>query len=124
MEPKSAEGHQGLGLTLAKRGNFGDSEKHLLEAVRLRPGLSTAWNNLGVLYVRQGAPERAAAALEQGIAEAPEDELLYLNLGRIYVQTKRYAEAKAAMLRLLQVNPKSRVAKKALEDLANAPIKP
>ena len=124
VEPKSAEGHQGLGLTLAKRGNFGDSEKHLLEAVRLRPGLSTAWNNLGVLYVRQGAPERAAAALEQGIAEAPEDELLYLNLGRIYVQTKRYAEAKAAMLRLLQVNPKSRVAKKALEDLANAPIKP
>lgn len=124
VDPQSAEGHQALGLTLAKTGRTGDGETHLLEAVRLRPALSEAWNNLGVLYLQQGAPRKAVEALEKGIAAAPEDELLYLNLGRIYVQTKRFADARTAMQRLLRVHPESRVAKKALEDLANAPTEP
>ncbi|MEJ7607981.1 MAG: hypothetical protein WKF37_17365 [Bryobacteraceae bacterium] len=32
---------------------------------------------------------KAIATLEEGIASAPGDELLYLNLGRIYIQSKR-----------------------------------
>ncbi|MFN0106136.1 MAG: FG-GAP-like repeat-containing protein [Bryobacteraceae bacterium] len=124
VDVKSAEGHQGLGLALAKSGQAAEGEKHLLEAVRLKPALSAAWNNLGVLYLQQGSSEKAVDALERGIAAAPDDELLYLNLGRIYVQTKRYADARSAMQRLLRVNPESRVAKKALEDLANGTVKP
>ena len=105
---------------MAKNGKVAEGENHLLEAVRIRPTLAAAWNNLGVLYLRQGRPQKAVDALERGIAAAPEDELLYLNLGRIYVQTKRYAEAKAAILRLLRVKPESGIAKKALQDLENA----
>jgi tetratricopeptide (TPR) repeat protein len=117
VDAKSPEGHQGLGSTLAKNGAAEEGERHLLEAVRLKPGLSAAWNNLGVLYLQRGAPEKAIAALERGIEAAPEDELLYLNLGRIYVQSNRYAEARESMRRLLRVNPESPLARKALEDL-------
>lgn len=124
VDAKSAEGHQGLGLALAKGGEAGAGERHLLEAVRLKPELSAAWNNLGVLYLQQGAAERAIAALERGIAAAPEEELLYLNLGRIYVQRKQPDVAREVMRRLLRAQPESRVAKKALEDLANGPVQP
>lgn len=124
IEPKSPEGHQGLGLALAKNGKITDGEKHLLEAVQLRPSLSAAWNNLGVLYLQRGNPQKAIDALERGISAAPGDELLYLNLGRIYIQTQRYTEAKAVMQRLFKINPESIVAKKALEDLGNAPTRP
>jgi tetratricopeptide (TPR) repeat protein len=92
----------------------------LLEAVRLRPALGAAWNNLGVLYLQQRDGAKAMRAFEQGIAQAPGDETLYLNLGRMYVQMKRIPEARATMERLLRAKPESRVAKKALEDLANA----
>jgi tetratricopeptide (TPR) repeat protein len=119
-EPGNPEGRQGLGLALAKRGQLGEAERELLEAVRLRPALGAAWNNLGVLYLQQRDGAKAMRAFEQGIAQAPGDETLYLNLGRMYVQMKRIPEARATMERLLRAKPESRVAKKALEDLANA----
>ncbi|MCX6589973.1 MAG: FG-GAP-like repeat-containing protein [Acidobacteria bacterium] len=119
-DPSSPEGHQGLGLTMAKRGQLAEAERELKEAVRLRPAYSAAWNNLGVLYLQQRAPDKAVEAIEQGIAAAPDDELLYLNLGRIYVQQKRLPEARRAMERLLKVRPESQVAQKALKDLTNA----
>ena len=118
--PQSPEANQGLGLVLAKRGNLGEAERHLLEAVRLRPAFAAAWNNLGVLHLQQNAPAQAIRALEQGIAAVPTDEMLYLNLGRVYAQSKKFAEARAVMERLLKVQPQSAVARKGLEDLANA----
>jgi tetratricopeptide (TPR) repeat protein len=120
LEPGNADGQQGLGLALAKQGQLGAAETHLREAVRLRPSLATAWNNLGVLYLQQREVAKAVAAFEQGIAGSPGDEMLSLNLGRVYVQMKRVPEARATMERLLRAKPDSRVAKKALEDLANA----
>ena len=119
-DPQSSEAAQGLGLTLAKRGNAGEGERYLLQAVRLRPTFSSAWNNLGVLYLQQRDPAKAIQALEKGITASPEDELLYLNLGRVYVQLKRTADARQTMERLLKVQPESRVAQKALQDLLNA----
>jgi tetratricopeptide (TPR) repeat protein len=120
LEPANADGRQGLGLTLAKRGQFGEAEQEFLEAVRLRPAFGAAWNNLGVLYLQQRDAAKAMRSFERGIAAAPGDEALYLNLGRMYVQMKRIPDARATMERLLRAKPDSRVAKKALEDLANA----
>ena len=100
--------------------DYGEAERHLLEAVRLRPAFAAAWNNLGVLHLQQNAPAQAIRALEQGIAAVPTDEMLYLNLGRVYAQSKKFAEARAVMERLLKVQPQSAVARKGLEDLANA----
>ncbi|MCX6611131.1 MAG: FG-GAP-like repeat-containing protein [Acidobacteria bacterium] len=120
LEPANADGHNGLGLTLAKRNNSAEAERSLLEAVRLKPSLSAAWNNLGILYLQARDPAKAIRALEQGIAAAPGDELLYLNLGRVFVQLKRMDDARNTMQRLLKVQPDSRVARKALEDLSKA----
>ena len=120
-DPQSAEAHQGLGLTLAKRGLFADAESELLAAVKIRPAMTAAWNNLGVLYLQQRDGPKAIQALEQGIKAVPGDELLYLNLGRIYLQLKRPADARHTKQRLLAVKPDSSVALKALKDLGTAP---
>ncbi len=119
-DPQSAEGHHGLGLTLAKQGKLAEAERSLLAAVKLRPTMTAAWNNLGVLYLQQREGAKAIEALERGIKASPEDDLLYLNLGRIYLQLKRPAEARRAMERLLATKPDSSVAIKALKDLNNA----
>jgi len=44
-------------------------------------------NNLGILYMEMGQPNDAIAAFLNGIEVAPEDESLYLNVGRIYATT-------------------------------------
>ena len=120
-DAQSAEAHQGLGLTLAKRGAFADAESELLAAVKIRPTMTAAWNNLGVLYLQQRDGQKAIQALEQGIRAVPDDELLYLNLGRVYLQLKRPADARRAMERLLAAKPDSGIARQALKDLATVP---
>lgn len=117
LDAASAEAAQGLGLILAKSGNYPEAEKYLQSAVRLRPDFAEAWNNLGVLYLQKSEPDKAIEVLEKGLAASPGDELLYLNLGRIHVQRKHYVEARRTMEKLLLAHPESRVARKALEDL-------
>ena len=42
IDPKSAEAHFNLGVTLARLGRADEAGRHLREALRLRPGWSEA----------------------------------------------------------------------------------
>ena len=71
-------------------------------ALRLAHGLFAAqWEAHGFRY---------------GIGVAPGDETLYLNLARVYVQTGKRESAREVMKELLDRNPQSDVARKALRD--------
>jgi FimV-like protein len=59
----------------------------------------------------------AIAAFRYGIEIAPEDEELYLNLGRIYVQMGERDKARDLMHQLLAKKPASAVALHALREL-------
>jgi peptidyl-prolyl cis-trans isomerase B (cyclophilin B) len=50
------------------------------------PELSEPHNNLAVLYLRQGQPQKARQALERAIRNRPDYALAYENLGDLYVQ--------------------------------------
>lgn len=50
------------------------------------PELSEPHNNLAVLYLRQGQPQRARQALDRAIRNRPDYALAYENLGDLYVQ--------------------------------------
>jgi len=117
--PGSADAANGLGLLLARQGagRAAESEALLREAVALDPALASAWNNLAVLLLRAGRREEALATLEQGIEHSPSDESLYLNLGRVWVQSGNRAKAAEVMKLLLKRRPGSSVAAKALADL-------
>jgi len=83
----------------------------------LKRDYAGAINNLGVLYIQQGKTNDAVAAFEYGIGVAPQDETLYLNLGRIYAQQGEFDRARQLMQQLLDRKPDSATAKKALQDL-------
>lgn len=50
------------------------------------PELSEPHNNLAVLYLRQGQPQKARQSLERAIRNRPDYGLAYENLGDLYVQ--------------------------------------
>ena len=89
----------------------------LQEAIRLKPDFAAAVNNLGVLYMQQGQMNDAIAAFRYGIQAAAKDEILYMNLARIYIQSGEREQARQLMRALLLAVPESVVALKALRDL-------
>jgi tetratricopeptide (TPR) repeat protein len=60
----------------------------------------------------------AIAAFEYGIRVAPDDDILYLNLGRTYTQQGNIEKARQVMQRLLDRKPDSATARHALEELS------
>jgi hypothetical protein len=59
------------------------------------------------------------AAFKYGIQVAPDDELPYLNLARIWVQKGERDKARDIMRALLVRKPDSRIATKGLEQLGD-----
>lgn len=113
----NAEAANGLGLMFARKGKFAEARDWFQKAITLDRKHNGAINNLGVLYGEQRMWNDAIAAFEYGITVAPDDETLYLNLGRVYVQTGQRERARGVMERLLEVKPESRIARRALEEL-------
>ena len=56
-------------------------------------------------------------AFEYGIRVAPSEDILYLNLGRTYIQLGKPDRARQVMQELLDHKPDSATAKRALQDL-------
>ena len=86
-------------------------------AIELRRDFGSAINNLGVLYMKMGQPNDAIAAFQYGIGVAPEDDTLYLNLGRVYVGMGEREKARDVMRQLLAKKPGDPIATRALHDL-------
>jgi len=59
----------------------------------------------------------AIAAFEYGIRVAPDEEILYMNLGKTYVRLGQRDQARDVMNRLLERRPQSAAARKALREL-------
>jgi tetratricopeptide (TPR) repeat protein len=113
----NADAANGIGLMFARQGRFEEAREWFQKAIELDPRHVRAINNLGVLYGERRQFHDAIAAFEYGIQVAPNDDTLYLNLGRIYVQMGLRDRARYVMQRLLERNPQSAIARRALEEL-------
>ncbi len=72
-----------------------------------------------MLYTNEGKVSDAVAAFQYGIQQAPDEDILYLNLGRMYVQMGQADKARALMQALLDRKPSSNIARQALRDLSS-----
>ena len=117
VDAAHADAHNGLGLAQAGQSRVGEAEASFRAALRLQPTLGPAWNNLAVLLLQLKRESEALTTLRDGMREAPREELLYLNLARVYVGRNDRAAARRVMQELLAVDPRSALAKKALADL-------
>lgn len=75
------------------------------EALRHDPGFASAYNTLGVVYLRHGDFAEAAAVFTQVLADAPRHTQALANLADTYSRQGRTAEAEATRRRLLAIEP-------------------
>ena len=68
-------------------------------------------------YLQSGKTNDAVAALQYGIRVAPDYDILYLNLARLYVGTGNRDRAKQVLQALLERMPQNLAGRKALQQL-------
>ena len=76
-----------------------------------------ALNNLGVLYLKMGQINDAIAAFRFGIRQAPDEDMLYLNLGRVYIQAGERDKARQVIMEWLDRKPGNKSAQRALQEV-------
>ena len=118
LDPQSAEAANGLGLALAKQGELSKAQTYFEQAITQRRDYAEAINNLAVLFSQQGKMNDAIAAWNYGIQVAPNEAILYLNLGRAYIGLGQNEKARMTMQLLLDHDSNNPTARRALQELS------
>jgi protein O-GlcNAc transferase len=113
----SADAATQLGLLLVRQNRLQEARDAFLEAITAQRDHLPAINNLGVLYMQMHQVEDAVAAFKYGIEVAPEDEISYLNLARVYAREGDRTKASDILRQLLARKPSSAAAIKSLREL-------
>jgi len=116
LDPTDAEANGQLGSLLSSQGRFEDARRYLQQAIAARRDDDFAINNLGVVYMQMHQFDDAIAAFQYGLKFAPDNETLYLNLARAYVDTGDRPRARDVLQRLL-ARKDSTVAQRFLQEI-------
>jgi tetratricopeptide (TPR) repeat protein len=117
LDPQSAEAANGLGLASAKLGDVAMAQQQFERAISIRRDYAEAINNLAVLFAQRGKLNDAVAAWQYGIRVAPDEDILYLNLGRTYINMGQKDNARTTMQQLLDRDQGNETARRALQEL-------
>jgi len=93
QHPEDPRIHNFRGIALAQLGKSSDAETEYREATRLDPKYQDAWRNLGFLLWTVRRLDQAREALLEGLAISPDDSFSHYYLGRVELDSQRYAEA-------------------------------
>jgi len=108
-DPASAEALYGLGSVYLQQGALKEARESFERVLKLDssyPGtIPNAWNNLGILSVREGDGGAAIEYFQRALQIAPAHLMALLNLGNAYRQQKEWAGAKKTLLRAFAVAP-------------------
>jgi serine/threonine-protein kinase len=108
LRPDSWEGYNHLGSFLDDHQRYDEAIVQYRRAIDLTPDNASLYSNLGSVYIDIGDPKRYSEAektLQKSIALEPSYPA-YTNLGYLYIQEKKYAEAALAVEKALQINDK------------------
>jgi tetratricopeptide (TPR) repeat protein len=101
--PQDGVLHDFAGIVAAQAGDRAAAERHFLEAIRLSPGLRSAYANLGRLYQEQGsdaAADQAIAVYRRLLSFAPEEADTRYQAAWLLARAGRFAEARTLAGRL------------------------
>jgi tetratricopeptide (TPR) repeat protein len=104
-----AELHSKLGNACMVRGDLGSAAANYKAALRLMPGLTACWCNLGNIHVQTGKPQDATAYYIEALKLDPRHWATRTNLVQALTATKQYIIAKALLLELLGERPQEAV---------------
>jgi tetratricopeptide (TPR) repeat protein len=116
-ESSAADAATQLGLLLVRQNRLEEAREAFQKAISVQRDHVWAINNLGVLYMQMHKVDDAVAAFKYGIEVAPEDEISYLNLARVYAREGDRMKARDILRQLLARKPSNAAAIKSLREL-------
>jgi len=102
--PMNPIARKALGRFYLDEGRLQDAEQEFLVANGLMPDLET-WTDLGEVYNRENAPDKAEDAWRHVLAIEPFDAQAHVSLGKIYLSRGQLAEAQKEFESCLLMNP-------------------
>ena len=115
----TAEAPTFLGWTYSFQGRLEDATQECLRAIEVDPDFGNPYNDIGVYLIQQNRLDEAIPWLEKA-KRAPRYEprqFPHMNLGRIYLRQRRWAEALRELEAAVRVAPEARDAHRALHEL-------
>jgi tetratricopeptide (TPR) repeat protein len=106
-----------LGTQLYNKGSVLEASAVYLKAIELDSTLTEAYLNLGVLELGENRLPQAEKWIQQAAALAPEDSQIQLYLGVILMKTGKLKTARAALQRVLDLDPQNQEARTLLQTL-------
>lgn len=106
LRPNDWTGYNKLGAFYDRQGKYPQAVAAYQHALQLTPDNSEVYSNLGSAYVDEGGEKNlplAEDALKKSIALSP-GYPAFANLGMLYMQEKRYADAATATEQALKIN--------------------
>ncbi len=106
LRPEDWTGYNKLGAFYDQEGKYPQSIAAYQQALKLTPDNSEVYSNLGSAYEDEGGDKNlplAEQALKKSISLSP-GYPAYANLGLLYMQEKRFAEAATATEQALKIN--------------------
>ncbi len=105
IDDGDAQAHNNLGVALAGKGRVDEAIGHYRRALQINPRYAHAHANLGRALQSRCLAEEAIRHFEQALQIDPKQARVLLALGRSFQSASRFAEAKAAILRCLELAP-------------------
>jgi Flp pilus assembly protein TadD len=105
VKPDLAEAHYGLGLALARLGQYQEAVKSFKEALHYKPGWTKALKDLGVTYLKLKRWPEAEKAFKIALKHRPQDAELYYDLGVALGKQGKHKEAREAFDKALRLKP-------------------
>ncbi len=122
-EPDSFLLHCNLGVEYFRKGMMDEAKKEFIASIEVAPGrgYDVAYNNLGVIYAREGRISEAIACYKQSIA-LNNYSLAYANLGELYNNLGMHKDAVLVLREGVELYPLNSQLKSQL-DLAEEAFK-
>ena len=112
LDPENALAHFNLGLALNQAKDWEGARNAYEEAIRLDPKLNIAHTNLGTLHLNRKQYREALENFNTAIGIEPADLKAHVSLGHLYYYVfKNYPAAKKEYRKVLELDPKMKMAK-------------
>ncbi len=103
-----------LGLVYYELKEYELSVTYFLKALAIKPNFAQALYGLGKTYLAMGRVPDAVAKLEKAVSSAPDSAAVYFELANAYSLQQDYGKALEAYHKVVEINPNSVLADKAL----------
>lgn len=102
---RQAEQQAALGRRMIGKRRYAEAIERLQRAVRLDPGVATAFRDLGLAYAGAGRNAEAAEALQRAVLLDPDLEDAHRSLIAVLAYIGREQEAEASCLEVIRLSP-------------------